>query len=76
MQPKAFIGATIHPFVAYFRDSDEFCHLSYVVISDCNHHDTIAVHLYQKYFIEYLTKRFGSPPHKVHYFSDGATSQY
>ena len=68
--------ATIHPFVAYYMDSDELCHLSYVVISDCNHHDTIAVHLYQKYLIEHLTKRFGLPPYKVYYFSDGAASQY
>jgi len=68
--------ATIHPFVAYYRDSDELCHLSYVVISDCNHHDTVAVHLFQKYFIEHLTKRFGLPPRKVYYFSDGAASQY
>ena len=67
---------TIHPFVAYYMDSDELCHLSYVVISDCNHHDTIAVHLYQKYLIEHLTKRFGLPPYKVYYFSDGAASQY
>ena len=47
--------ATIHPFVAYYRDSGELCHLSYVVMSECNHQDTIiiAVHLYQKRLIEY-----------------------
>ena len=61
--------ATIHPFVAYYRDSKELCHLSYVVISDCNHHDTVAVHLFQKHFIEYLTKTFGSLPRKIYYFS-------
>ena len=68
--------ATLHPFVAYYHDSEEFCHLSYVVISECNHHDTIAVHMFQKYFIEYLTKTFSSLPRKIYYFSDGAQSQY
>jgi len=38
--------ATLHPFVAYYRGNEELCHLSYVVISECNHHDTIAVHLF------------------------------
>ena len=38
--------ATLHPFVAYYLDSGEVQHLSYVVISDCMHHDTVAVHLF------------------------------
>jgi hypothetical protein len=46
--------ATLHPFVAYFVESGELCHLSYVIISDCLHHDTIAVYLFQKCFIAFL----------------------
>ena len=46
--------ATLHPFVAYYLDSGEVCHLSYVVISDCLHHDTVAVHLFQQSFIAFL----------------------
>ena len=46
--------ATLHPFIAYFVDSEELCHLSYVIISDCLHHDTVAVYLFQKSFIEFL----------------------
>ena len=68
--------ATIHPFVAYYMDSDELRHLSYVIISDCLHHDTVAVHLFLKSLIEYLKERFGSLPHKIFYFSDGAAAQY
>ena len=45
------LEATIHPFVAYFVDSGELCHLSYVIISDCLCHDTTAVYLFQKCFI-------------------------
>ena len=30
--------ATLHPFVAYYLDSGEIHHVSYVVISDCFHH--------------------------------------
>ena len=46
--------ATLHPFVAYFVDSGELHHLSYVIISDCLHHDTIAFYLFQKFFIAFL----------------------
>ena len=70
--------ATLHPFVAYYLDSEEVRHLSYVVISDCLHHDTVAVHLFQKSFIDFL-KNFLPPtlhPKKIIYFSDGAASQY
>ena len=67
--------ATIHPFVAYYTGSDGLCHVSFVVISDCLHHDTVAVHLFQKHLIEYLKEKFGSLL-KVYYFSDGAASQY
>lgn len=68
--------ATIHPFVAYYVDSGELRHLSYVVISDCLHHDTIAVYLFQKKFISHLLASLSSPPLKIRYFSDGAASQY
>ena len=39
--------AILHPFVAYYLDSGEIHHVSYVVISDCLHHDTVAVHLFK-----------------------------
>lgn len=38
--------ATIHPFVVYYKESGEEHHLSFVVISDCLHHDTVAVYGY------------------------------
>jgi len=68
--------ATIHPFVIYYRDSGELHQLSYVVISDCLHHDTIAVYAFQKCLIEFLTSKFNSPPQKIVYFSDGSAAQY
>ena len=46
--------ATLHPFVAYYLDSADVRHLSYLVISDCLHHHTVAVHLFQKSFIDFL----------------------
>ena len=68
--------ATIHPFVVYYKDSDELKHISYVVISDSLRHDTVAVHLFQKSLISFLKEKFGTLPHKIYYFSDGAASQY
>ena len=45
--------ATIHPFVAYYKDkSEKLCHLSYVIISEALHHDTTAV---------FLTRNVSSP---------------
>ena len=70
--------ATIHPFAAYFKKRGELCHLSYVIVSECLHHDTTAVHLYQRHFVAFL-KSFlptRSQPQKIVYFSDGAASQY
>ena len=67
--------ATIHPFVAYFRESDSINHLSFVIISDILHHDTIAGYLYQKRLIAFLKKNLVAPQ-KIIYFSDGAASQY
>ena len=37
---------TLHPFVCYFRDTDNnIKHVSYVPISECNKHDTTAVYI-------------------------------
>ena len=70
--------ATLHPFVTYYLDSGEVCHLSYVVISECMHHDTVAVHLFQKSFITFLKDLLPARlhPKNIIYFSDGAASQY
>ena len=68
--------ATIHPFIIYYRHSEEECHLSYVVISDCLHHDTVAVYLFQKRLIAYLKGVLPSSLKKIIYFSDGVASQY
>ena len=70
------VQATIHPFVIYYKHSGENRHLSYVVISDCLHHDTVAVYLFQKSLIVFLKEALPCHPVKITYFSDGAASQY
>ena len=67
--------ATIHPFAAYYRQSGKLEHVSYVIISDCLHHDTIAVHLFQKNLVQFLQDKF-SRVDKVLCFSDGSAAQY
>eukprot|EP00731_Ephydatia_muelleri_P023095 Em0015g678a len=49
-------STTIHPFVCYHREK-ELCHLCYIIISESTQHDTVAVHLFQKKLITFLTKR-------------------
>ena len=46
--------ATLHPFVVYYIDSGEVCHVNYVVISDCLNHDTVTVYLFQISFTAFL----------------------
>jgi hypothetical protein len=36
--------ATVHPFVAYYKTGTIINHVNFVVISECNTHDTGAVH--------------------------------
>ena len=55
--------ATVHPFVVYYTESSSELHqLSFVVISNCLHHDTVTVYVFQKCLIKInsilLTKSF------------------
>ena len=68
--------ATVHPFVVYYTHSQEEHHISFVVISDCLHHDTLAVYLFQKKLILFLKQALPFTLKKMYYFSDGAASQY
>uniref|UniRef100_UPI00358EEC48 uncharacterized protein n=1 Tax=Myxine glutinosa TaxID=7769 RepID=UPI00358EEC48 len=73
------LQATIHPFVCYYRQSMQDKtpeHINFAIISECNIHDTVAVHLFQKLFLQFLTTKFGQRPKKVCYFSDGCAAQY
>jgi hypothetical protein len=67
--------ATLHPFVAYYRDKDgKLCHSSMCVVSDCLPHSTIAVHRFQHEILQQV-KQLCSSVRKIFYFSDGAASQ-
>ena len=66
---------TLHPFVYYNKDDGKICHGNFVLISDCNTHDTVAVHLFQRHLISHLQEKFQFVSNIV-YFSDGCTGQY
>lgn len=68
--------ATIHPFVVYYMENAKLQHLNLVIISDCMSHDTVAVHLFRRLMIAYLKQKLMQKIDKIHYFSDGARSQY
>ncbi|CAH0550783.1 unnamed protein product [Brassicogethes aeneus] len=68
--------ATVHPFAIYFRNDDgQISIKSFVVISECLHHDTIAVYAFQKKLIDFIKKNLNHIT-KITYFSDGASAQY
>ena len=66
--------ATLHPFVFYYKYEGNLCHGSYVLLLECNTHDTIAVHLFQRKLINFLKVKFEVL--KITYFSDGCAAQY
>ena len=68
--------ATVHPFVVNYNHSQKEHHISFVVISDCLQHDTVAVYLFQKKLIMFLKEALPFQLKKIIYFSDGAASQY
>ena len=67
--------ATLHPFVVYFREGGNLGNCSYVVISECNIHDVVAVHLFQARLVAFLKEKFDTL-NKIIYFSDGCAAQY
>ena len=69
--------ATLHPFVAYYRTSDDRSteHTNMCIISDSGKHSTAAVHVFQKLVLSHLQTTL-TTLQKVHYFSDGCAAQY
>jgi len=67
--------ATLHPVVVYHKNAEnqELKCTSFCIISDSMTHSTSAVHIFLKKV--YTNFDFGPLTH-VHYFSDGAASQY
>lgn len=69
--------ATIHPYVTYYKKNGELKHKSFVIISEDLEHDSSAVNLFNTKLIFFMVKSFGKRNiKKIHYFSDGAASQY
>lgn len=67
--------ATIYTVVVYYKENDIIVHKSLAIISDCLHHDAVAVHIYTKMVVNFI-KTIDKNVTKVWYFSDGAPSQY
>lgn len=69
--------ATVHPFVIYYQgqETKKVEHISYVGVSDCLEHDTVAVYMFQQKMIQFLKEAFPIV-NAIKYFSDGAPQQY
>ena len=71
------LQATVHPFLCYYKDvSGNLTSVSFTIISENKDHNTIAVHLFQRKLIKFLTDHFGTKPKKIIYVSDGCAGQY
>lgn len=68
--------ATIHPFAIYYKDDENVLHMKNLVsISECLHHDTVAVHMFQSGLLKFIRDKIPNVNHVI-YFSDGASAQY
>ena len=76
---KGFTG-TIHRqhyiyFVAYYKEQNHLSSIRYCVLSDYLHHNANVVHFFVYHMLQNLKILLPRVSH-VHYFSDGAPSQY
>ena len=68
--------AMLQPFAIYFKSPDcDLTHLSTCVISDCLKHDQTAAYCFLSKVIIYIKQKIDDI-HVIHYYSDGAPSQY
>ena len=67
--------ATLFPLVIDYKEGGELEYCSFVGISDCLKHDTIAVFMFQEVLIKYLKNKFTQVT-KIYYFSDEAAQQF
>ena len=64
-------------FHCYYRNTDgKLGSACFTIISENKEHDTIAVHLFQRKLVSFLTEHFGSKPKIIIYMSDGCAGQY
>lgn len=68
--------ATLYPIAIYYNSNGKIEHTNFIIISECLKHNTVAVHLFNKQLITFLSKKFGKTPKKIIYFSDGSAAQY
>lgn len=69
--------ATLHPYVIYHKNGETVVHECFVVISDNNKHDTVAVHLFNKKMLDHIKLIFGEENvRRLIFFSDGCGGQY
>ena len=66
-----------HPFLCYYKNTvEKLDNLCFAIISENKEHHTIAVHLFQRKLVLFLTEQFGANPKKIIYMSDGCAGQY
>ena len=71
------LQATVHPFLCYYKNTDgKIQSVCFTIISENKEHNTIAVHLFQRKLVAFLTEQFGAKPKKIIYMSDGCAGQY
>ena len=62
------LQATAHPLLCYYKEvSGHLTSISFTIISENKEHDTVAVHLFQRKLINFLTDHFGMKPTKIIY---------
>ena len=69
--------ATLHPYVIYYKNETTIVNECFVVVSEMNKHNRVAVHLFNTEMIDHLKLIFGSEYVKrIIFFSDGCVDEY
>lgn len=66
---------TINVAVLHYREDNETRHCSFIALSECTTHDTVAVYILQEKIIFEIKKRFPKI-NKIIYVTDGAKQHY
>ena len=67
--------ATVFPVVIYYKTDEDLEHKSLVFISDCLHHDSVAVYAFLRETIKFVST-LSCDIKKFKFFSDGAPQQF
>lgn len=70
------VQVTIFTAIVYYKENNDLMHICYGVVSDDAQHDKNTIFAYNSLILEDFKKKLTIQMQKVHYWSDGPSSQF